>query len=96
VSPNFSARSSRFLTEDAAHWRPPRGVRSRIASSWAPIARSDISGFAMAMPAAIIINRSSGGRRGVLSSSFASASRSRTALRTARRKRSMVQRALSA
>ena len=47
----------------------------------------------MAMPAAIIIRRSSGGRRGVLSNSFASASRSRTALRTARRKRSMVQRA---
>jgi len=53
-------------------------------------------GFAMAMPATIIIRRSSGGLRGVLSSSVESASRSRTALRTARRKRSVVQRAPSA
>src|SRR5208337_3956614 len=63
-----------------------------MASSWAPIARSGISGFAMAMPATIIISRSSGGLRGVLSSRLASASRSRTALPTARRKRSVVHR----
>ncbi|GAA4257565.1 hypothetical protein GCM10022293_52800 [Azospirillum formosense] len=39
------------MTEAAAQVRPPRGAVSRIASNWAPIARSDSLGFARAMPA---------------------------------------------
>ena len=34
VKPSRSARTSRCLTEEGCHRVPPRGVRSRMASSW--------------------------------------------------------------
>jgi hypothetical protein len=55
---NFSARSSRLLTEEGAQRAPPRGVRSYMASSCAPICASVRSGLARLIPATSVTRRS--------------------------------------
>ena len=50
-SPSFSARSSRLLTEEGHQRVPPRGVRSYMASSCAPICARVSSGLARLTPA---------------------------------------------
>lgn len=78
TSPSWRARSSNALTEEACHFRPPRGGRSCIRSNCWPISSSVRSGSAMAMPATRVISRSSGGRFGDRFIKDASAMRSRT------------------
>jgi hypothetical protein len=72
AKPRRSARTSRCLTDEGFHRVPPRGVRSRIASSWAAICCNVRSGAAAAMPAASRTSRSSPCCRGARSSSFVS------------------------
>ena len=59
VRPSRSARVSRCLTEEGCQRVPPRGVRSRMASSWAAICCSVRSGAAEAMLATSRTSRSS-------------------------------------
>jgi len=51
VRPSSSARSRRCLTDDGCQRVPPRGVRSRMASSWDAICCKVRSGAAVLMPA---------------------------------------------
>ena len=70
--------SSKALTDEACHLRPPRGGRSCIRSNCWPISMRVRSGSAMAMPATSVISRCSGGRFGDRLIKDASARRSRT------------------
>ena len=85
-----SARVSKCLTDDACHRVPPRGVRSRMASSWAAIRCSLRSGAAALMPATKRISRSSPCCGLARSSKPASMMPSSASRRTVRRSRSTV------
>ena len=91
ANPSLFARSSRCLTEEGCHRVPPRGVRSRISSSWAAICCRVRSGAAALMPATSRISLSSPCSRGARSSSVASTMPSDASRRTVRRSRSTVQ-----
>ena len=91
ASPTRSARVSKCLTDDGCHRVPPRGVRSRMASSWAAICWSVRSGAAALMPATRRTSRSSLGWGRARSSSLASMMPSSASRRTVRRSRSTVQ-----
>ncbi len=83
-SPIFSARSSRLLTEDGDQRVPPRGVRSYIASSCAPICASVSSGLARLTPTTSVTSRSQLNLRPAGCSSAGSARSSATKRLTAR------------
>ena len=91
VRPDRRALSSRFLTDEGAHFEPPRGVRSCMRSSWLAISRNVRSGFEEWIPTTSVIRRTSGGRGGDFLRSDLSAMPSLTIHLTARRKRSGVQ-----
>ena len=88
--PSRPARPSKCLTEEGCQRVPPRGVRSRMASSWAAICCSVRSGAAALMPATNRTSRSSLGCVRARSSKLTSRMPSPTSRRTVRRSRSAV------
>ena len=90
-NPRRSALVNRCLTDEGCHRVPPRGVRSRMASSWAAICCSVRSGAAALMPATSRISRSSPPCGRARSSKAASTIPSEANRRTVRRNRSTVQ-----
>ena len=86
-----SACPNRCLTDDGCQRVLPRGVRSRIASSWPAICCSVRSGAAALMPATRRTSRSPPGCGGARSSRSGSTMPSAASRRTVRRRRSTVQ-----
>jgi hypothetical protein len=85
-----SARAGRCLTDDGCHRVPPRGVRSRMASSWAAICWSVRWGAAALMLATNRTRRSSLCWGTARLSKLTSTIPSSASRRTVRRSRSTV------